>query len=175
MTQSQRDQDEVRTSVVLDQPQEISSLKSMNSWGKDVTRGIQPRFMYQCTFPNYYEPMEDWEVEENTNINVVEEVNENYLWSSKYAKAQVNVLDEIPESYSHQGNLKLGQTSYTIETWDHEYVDSEMVKVISRVCAFCEEEGHVITDCPFVPFHNKASIVRHVELQNVVGTLMYQP
>jgi hypothetical protein len=35
--------------------------------------------MYQCTFPNYYEPMEDWEVEENTNINVVEEVNENYL------------------------------------------------------------------------------------------------
>ncbi len=38
-------------------------------------------------FPDYdprrriknYEPMEDWEVEENTNINVLEETNENYL------------------------------------------------------------------------------------------------
>jgi hypothetical protein len=32
---------------------------------------------------------------------------ENYLWSSKYAKAQMNVSDEIPLSFSHQGNLKL--------------------------------------------------------------------
>jgi hypothetical protein len=29
-------------------------------------------------------------------------------------------------------------------------------------------------DCPFVPFHIRTSIVRHVELQNVVGTLMDQ-
>jgi hypothetical protein len=34
-------------------------------------------------------------VEENTNINVVEETEENYLRSSEYAKAQVNVLDEV--------------------------------------------------------------------------------
>jgi hypothetical protein len=30
-------------------------------------------------------------------------------------------------------------------------------------------------DCPFVPFHIKASIVKHVELQNVAKTLMDQP
>jgi hypothetical protein len=35
-------------------------------------------------------------VEENTNIDVVEEMKENYLQSSRYVEAQVNVLDEIP-------------------------------------------------------------------------------
>jgi len=50
-----------------------------------------------------------------------------------------------------------------------------MIKLHSRVCAFCEEEGHVIMDCPFVPFHIRTSIVRHVELQNVAGALMDQP
>jgi hypothetical protein len=40
--------------------------------------------------------MEDWEVEENINIDVVEDTQENYLRSSEYAKAQVNVLDEVP-------------------------------------------------------------------------------
>jgi hypothetical protein len=30
-------------------------------------------------------------------------------------------------------------------------------------------------DCPFVPFHIRAGIVRHVELQNVAGALMDQP
>jgi hypothetical protein len=35
--------------------------------------------VYQSTFPDYYELMEDWEVEENTNIDVVEEIEENYL------------------------------------------------------------------------------------------------
>jgi hypothetical protein len=49
-----------------------------------------------------------------------------------------------------------------------------MIKLLSKVCAFCEE-GHAIMDCPFVPFHIKACIVRHMELQNVVGTLMDQP
>jgi hypothetical protein len=34
----------------------------------------------------------------------------------------------------------------------------------SKVYAFCEEEGHVIMDCPFMPFHIKTSIIRHVEL-----------
>jgi hypothetical protein len=29
-------------------------------------------------------------------------------------------------------------------------------------------------DCPFVPFHIKTCILRHVELQNVVGALMDQ-
>jgi len=42
----------------------------------------------------------------------------------------VNLLDEIPQSYSHQGNLKLDQTRYTSETWDHEFVDSEVVKLL---------------------------------------------
>jgi hypothetical protein len=29
-------------------------------------------------------------------------------------------------------------------------------------------------DCPFVPFHIRASIVKHVELQNVAKALMDQ-
>jgi hypothetical protein len=49
-----------------------------------------------------------------------------------------------------------------------------MVKLLSRVCAFCEE-GHIIMDCPFVPFHIRIGIAKHVELQNVAGTLMDQP
>jgi hypothetical protein len=40
--------------------------------------------------------MEDWEVEENTNIDVLEKTKENYLRSFEYAEAYVNVLDEVP-------------------------------------------------------------------------------
>jgi hypothetical protein len=58
----------------------------------------------------------------------------------------------------------LDQTRYTTKTWDPEFVDLEVVRLLSKVCAFCEEEGHAIMDCPFVPFHIKAGIVRHVEL-----------
>ncbi len=49
-----------------------------------------------------------------------------------------------------------------------------MIRLLSRVCAFCEE-GHAIMDCRFVPFHIIIGIVNYVELQNVVGTLMDQP
>jgi hypothetical protein len=59
---------------------------------------------------------------------------------------------------------KLDQTRYTIKTWDHELMDLEMIKFLSRVYAFCEEEGHTIMDCPFVPFHIRIGIARHVEL-----------
>jgi hypothetical protein len=52
----------------------------------------------------------------------------------------VNVLDEISQSYSHQKNLELGQTKYTIETRDHESLDLKMVKLLSRVYTFCEEK-----------------------------------
>ncbi len=86
----------------------------------------------------------------------------------------MNVLDEVPQSYLHQGNPKLDQTIYTTETQNNEYVDSKITIILSRVYAFCEEEGHAIMDCLFVPFHIKASIVRHVELQNVAWTLMDQ-
>ncbi len=51
--------------------------------------------------------MEHQEVDENTNVHVFEETKENYPRSSKYAKAQVNALDEGTHSYSHQGNPKL--------------------------------------------------------------------
>jgi hypothetical protein len=34
---------------------------------------------------------------------------------------------------------------------------------------------HVIMDCPFVPFHIRGCIARHVELQNVARILMDQP
>jgi hypothetical protein len=53
-------------------------------------------------------------------------------------------------------------------------MDSEMIRLLSRVYAFCEEEGHVM-DCPCVPFHIRVNIVRHVELQNVARALMDQP
>jgi hypothetical protein len=39
-------------------------------------------------------------VEENTNINVVVETKENYPQLSKYAKAKLNVLDEVPQSFT---------------------------------------------------------------------------
>jgi len=74
----------------------------------------------------------------------------------------VNVLDEVLKSYSHQGNLELDQTRYTTETRDRMFMDSEVVRLLLIVCAFYEEEGHVIMDCPFVPFHIKAGIARHV-------------
>ncbi len=106
---------------------------------------------------------------------MVEEIGENYLQSFEYAKAHMNVLDEIPLSYSHQGNLELNQTSYTTKTWDYELVDLEVAKLLSKVYAFCEEEGHVIMDCPFAPFHIRTCIVRHVELHNVARTLMDKP
>jgi hypothetical protein len=54
-------------------------------------------------------------------------------------------------------------------------VDLEMIRLLSRVCAFYEEKGHAIMDCPFVPFHIRTSIAKHVELQNVVGILIDQP
>jgi hypothetical protein len=51
-------------------------------------------------------------------------------------------------------------------------MDLEVIKLLSRVCAFCEKERHAIPDCPFLSFHIKASIVKHVELQNVARALM---
>ncbi len=57
----------------------------------------------------------------------------------------------------------MDQTRYTTETWDHESMDSKVIKLFSKLYAFCEE-GHVIMDCPFVPFHIRVGIVKHVEL-----------
>jgi hypothetical protein len=51
-------------------------------------------------------------------------------------------------------------------------MDWEVIRLFSRVCAFCEEEGHAIMDFPFLPFHIRACIIKHVELQDVAGTLM---
>jgi hypothetical protein len=75
----------------------------------------------------------------------------------------VNVLDEIPHSYSRQRNPELDQTRYIAKKQDHEFMDSEMVRLLSKVYAFCEE-GHAIMDRPSVHFHIRASIVKHVEL-----------
>jgi hypothetical protein len=54
-------------------------------------------------------------------------------------------------------------------------MNSKMIKLLSRVCALCEEKGHAIMDCLFVPFHIIACITRHVELQNVTLALIDQP
>jgi len=64
----------------------------------------------------------------------------------------VNALDEVPQSYSHQRNLKLDIKKYMVETRDHESVDLEMIKLLSKAYAFYEEEGHVIMNCPFFLF-----------------------
>ncbi len=96
VVQNHRDQNKTKTSIVHDQLLETSSLESVINWRKDIIRGIQSKFVYQSTSPDYYEPMEDWEVEENTNIDVFEEIEENYLQSFEYAEAQVNMLDEVP-------------------------------------------------------------------------------
>ncbi len=112
-------------------------------------------------------------MEENINIDVLENIEKNYLQSSQYVEAHVNVLDEVPHSYSHQRNPKLDQTKYTAKTHDHKSMDLEVIRLLSRVYALCE--GHIIMDYLFVPFHIRVGITKHVELQNVAGTLMDQP
>jgi hypothetical protein len=59
VVQNHRDQNGVGTSVVFDQPHEISSLKLVINQGRDIIGGTQPRFVYQYTVQNYYELMED--------------------------------------------------------------------------------------------------------------------
>jgi hypothetical protein len=53
-------------------------------------------------------------------------------------------------------------------------MDSEMVRLISKVCVFCEKNKNTIMDCLYVPFHIREGIVKHMELQNVARTLMDQ-
>jgi hypothetical protein len=43
--------------------------------------------MYQFTSPYFYELVEDWEVDENTNVDVFAKIEENYPRSFGYAKA----------------------------------------------------------------------------------------
>jgi hypothetical protein len=50
-------------------------------------------------------------------------------------------------------------------------MDLKVVKLFSKVCAFCEEKRHAIMDCPFVPFHIRTCIAKHV--QNVTGALVH--
>jgi len=68
----------------------------------------------------------------------------------------------------------LYQTRHATETQNHESEDSK-IKLFSKVCALCEEKGHVIMDCPFVLSHIRIGITRHMELQNVAKALMDQP
>jgi hypothetical protein len=58
----------------------------------------------------------------------------------------------------------LDQTKHVTEIWDHESMDSKMIRLLSKVCALCEEKGHAIMHCPFVPFHIRTGIARHAEL-----------
>jgi hypothetical protein len=53
-------------------------------------------------------------------------------------------------------------------------VDLEEARLLSKVYAFYEEEGYTIMHCPFVPFHIRTCIARHVELHNVARALMDQ-
>ncbi len=114
-------------------------------------------------------------MEENTNINVFEEIEENYLRPFEYVKAHVNVVDEVPHSYSHQRNLELDQTSYIAKIEDHESMDSEVAKLLSKAYAFYAQKKERNHGLSFVSFHIRIDIARHVELQNVATTLMDQP
>ncbi len=58
----------------------------MISQRRDITGGIKPRFVYQYASPYYYALVEEWEVEKNINIDMLEEIGENYLQSSEYAE-----------------------------------------------------------------------------------------
>jgi hypothetical protein len=69
----------------------------------------------------------------------------------------------------------LDQTKHIAKTQNHESMDLEMIRLLLRVYAFSEEEGHAIMDYLFMPFHIKVRITRYVELQNAVGALMDQP
>jgi len=73
------DQKEAWTFVVLDQLSEISSLELVTSQGKDIKGGIRSKFVYQVASLSYYELVEDSKAEENTNIDVLKEIEENYL------------------------------------------------------------------------------------------------
>jgi hypothetical protein len=73
------DPKEARTFVVLDQLSEISILELVTSRGKDIKGGIRSKFVYQFASLGYYELVEDSEAEENTNIDVLKEIEENYL------------------------------------------------------------------------------------------------
>jgi len=44
-------------------------------------------YVYYSASLDYYELVEDWEVKKNTNIDVVEEIEENYLKSFEYVEA----------------------------------------------------------------------------------------
>ncbi len=51
--------------------------------------------------------------------------------------------------------------SQNMGSWICGFEDGQL---FSKVCAFYEGEGHAIMDCPFVHFHIRAHIARHVEL-----------
>ncbi len=52
----------------------------------------------------------------------------------------MNVLDEVPWSYSHQGNPKLDQPKYILKTRDHESMDSEMVRLYQGFVHFVRKD-----------------------------------
>jgi hypothetical protein len=63
VVKNKKNQFGIGTPAVLNQPQEISSLELVKNKRRDVTGGIQPKFVYQSAFLDYYELVEDWEVE----------------------------------------------------------------------------------------------------------------
>jgi hypothetical protein len=82
----------------------------------------------------------------------------------------MNVLDEIPQSYSHQENLELDQTKYIIKTRDHEYgfagsqITFKSLGILwRRTCNY---------GLSFCAFFTSEQVLLDVELQNVVGALM---
>jgi len=54
-------------------------------------------------------------------------------------------------------------------------VDLKVVRLFSRIYAFCEDKGHAIMDFPFVHFHIRVGIAKDVEFLNVARALMDQP
>jgi len=59
MVQRRKDQDKTWIFVVPNQLSKISSSELITSRRRDITGGIQSRFVYQLASLDYYEPVED--------------------------------------------------------------------------------------------------------------------
>ncbi len=73
--------------MLLVDPRNSSSLEFMNSQWSDYNRCINLPFVYQKTSLEYYEPMEDWDMEDDYDLSILNWVDANYLRTFMYEHA----------------------------------------------------------------------------------------
>jgi hypothetical protein len=104
---------------------------------------------------------------------VFEETGKNYPRSFEYAKAQVARWSTTIILLSKESRVG-SNNAYNQNTWSWICGFGDDQVIFMGLCIMWGRKN-VIMDCPFVPFHIKKTIARHVELQNVVRTLIDQP